>query len=245
MPFDVSMMGLKREQEDKKDDGEHREKKTAKGPKGKGRDADKGNVVELTKQVSKLALASARQLAVVSSAVILTILFRNEGKGLQIHDELKATTAAYTKMAKEAKPVERQALSSPHAYVWYALLSFVQKQKDQLSQEGKDSLAKHSEELKAVQGGKLIGIDEPTDEQKQVALRAAICDQIKVCRLQRCYDQTMAKLELSVDNTTTAKAAVSTIVAYMVLQAKASVKTGQAPKSDSERKVQELLDAVK
>eukprot|EP00929_Paragymnodinium_shiwhaense_P085828 TRINITY_DN46287_c0_g1_i1.p2 TRINITY_DN46287_c0_g1~~TRINITY_DN46287_c0_g1_i1.p2 ORF type:complete len:247 (-),score=89.82 TRINITY_DN46287_c0_g1_i1:248-988(-) len=242
MPSASSAMGLQMEDD------------MAKKRKGQGQgDASKQQIQKqidmLTAAVTDVAILasqSAREVALVKSATVHTTVFsvKDSVDAMKVVDTLQATTKTYAAKTKEMMPAQRSQYGSPHVFVWFDLISTYAE-----LTKGNDDLKRHHDKLTAHlqdlenQANAMIMENKTLD--KQEALRTVVSKMVPICRLQRCWTDTNFKLEINTKDSTSARDAENAVVTILVTTAKGHFKSGQAPRSNAERKVQGHLDKLK
>eukprot|EP00929_Paragymnodinium_shiwhaense_P060730 TRINITY_DN3031_c1_g1_i1.p3 TRINITY_DN3031_c1_g1~~TRINITY_DN3031_c1_g1_i1.p3 ORF type:complete len:271 (+),score=78.42 TRINITY_DN3031_c1_g1_i1:373-1185(+) len=211
-------------------------------PNRKKQDLDKGIMLQL----AKLTLNNTRNLAAVSSAVITTIVFnRDEGAGKELHDELKEVAAAYTTTVRALQAEQKAEYAAPHTYVWQGLITIVYRN----TQEGQDEYSKHmSNTMKVLSDSYVAKAMEITDSQdKEVYIKQlphVIGANMKICRVSKCWNAKMAKIELSATPASETEKAMVAVVKYIVEKCQGKVKMGAAPRSDAERRIQAWIEST-
>eukprot|EP00929_Paragymnodinium_shiwhaense_P098952 TRINITY_DN60487_c0_g2_i1.p2 TRINITY_DN60487_c0_g2~~TRINITY_DN60487_c0_g2_i1.p2 ORF type:complete len:249 (+),score=85.02 TRINITY_DN60487_c0_g2_i1:117-863(+) len=212
-------------------------------PAAKAKTADKkkyssDQYAELLAQVAKLSLSTARQVATLNSITIDAILVQKL-KVEEITTGLKEISKAYFDSTKNKSPQERNTFGSPHIYIWHELLSIVCKMAN--NEDHKPTIAAikaHVEDLDnrtnaEVQGKDVADLQHIKREQTQM--------QVKVCKYGKCWNQDLMKLECSTVAGTTARAAQEAVYNFLREKAGGTIKTGQAPRGDLERKIGKKL----
>eukprot|EP00929_Paragymnodinium_shiwhaense_P101855 TRINITY_DN65042_c0_g1_i1.p2 TRINITY_DN65042_c0_g1~~TRINITY_DN65042_c0_g1_i1.p2 ORF type:complete len:315 (+),score=81.34 TRINITY_DN65042_c0_g1_i1:71-1015(+) len=213
--------------------------KGGKAAKGGGR-ADKGEK-EIIKQLAKLSLLNARQVAALSSAVICTVVFKKNEIGEGLVKRLKDVTMAYSLQVKEMKPELKASFSAPHIFVWSALLTYAKEHfKD--NAELLQAVDKHNTEV--TEAVKRSGYKVEQQDELKAYRRKLIGLQVKICRVARCWATDLAKLELTTDNQSTAHQVQVHLVKSFEKHMQGSVKQGMAPRGDVERRIQRYIDGT-
>eukprot|EP00929_Paragymnodinium_shiwhaense_P079517 TRINITY_DN41408_c0_g1_i1.p2 TRINITY_DN41408_c0_g1~~TRINITY_DN41408_c0_g1_i1.p2 ORF type:complete len:249 (-),score=65.04 TRINITY_DN41408_c0_g1_i1:81-827(-) len=237
-------LGLKRIADTEADVKEETATKHAKkGDKGgKGAKGSKAAVddelAKLIKSTARLALGTARDTAALKACVVRTIVFERD-KAAAIVDEIKKTTTQYSQTVKAMKAEEKADFSSPHVFVWHTLINTLsEKTKSKECEKHVHSLSEHLKHLKT-RGEKLAQETFPADPQNHVieSVRDVIAEEVTLCRLHKCWNPTLMKLEMSAAVGSNAAQALSAVAYILAAEAKGKLKSGPQPKSDSERKV--------
>eukprot|EP00929_Paragymnodinium_shiwhaense_P072226 TRINITY_DN36657_c0_g1_i1.p1 TRINITY_DN36657_c0_g1~~TRINITY_DN36657_c0_g1_i1.p1 ORF type:complete len:212 (+),score=53.92 TRINITY_DN36657_c0_g1_i1:171-806(+) len=166
------------------------EKKSKAGNKAPAlkKDTDLGTMIAA---VSRLALSNARDVAMVSSAVLVTVTFSKE-KGEQLINLVKEVQRLCFQKSKESSPTERADMLSPHLYVWPECVRFLSLK---CSEESKALIQEHNVQLKKRQD--FLGTAAKMSTEK--ALLTAIGEVVKVVRMSKCYDPTKWKFQIHVE----------------------------------------------
>ena len=78
-----------------------------------------------------------------------------------------------------------------------------------------------------------------------VAQRTVIADQVRVCRVAKCWNPALARLEVNLKPGCSAENAHAAMVKMLCSLAQGVIKPQQAPKGDLERRIQAVLDKLK
>lgn len=203
---------------------------------------------EIVNLIARLSLGTARQVATLEAAIVTTVVFANESMGAELVAELKDTTQAYTLQSKALPPQERSQFSAPHTFVWLSLTSFVETQLKKEPEANKEDLRiinLHFADIKA-KAAEHTQNDPDNEELKAMAMRTVIALQVKICRSIKCYNPQQARIQINVerDRDCTAYQVKGVVVRFLEKHCKGSTKSGPAPKSDLERRIQSHLDAT-
>eukprot|EP00929_Paragymnodinium_shiwhaense_P056382 TRINITY_DN28218_c0_g1_i17.p2 TRINITY_DN28218_c0_g1~~TRINITY_DN28218_c0_g1_i17.p2 ORF type:complete len:237 (-),score=76.04 TRINITY_DN28218_c0_g1_i17:188-898(-) len=232
---DISMMprGVKAKVETNQEDQRPQKapRKDAAGKGGKSsssRGGKKADVDELVMQMAKLTLSNARKTATLEACVLQCVLFDKEDV---IATTAKQTAQDYGKMVKELEPKEREKCGGPHLYIWHecvrALATAGKKVAEDYLKETKNEAEKHVE-----------------PESLPAAMRDIYAENLKAFRVVKTWNPAVVRLEVGVEKNTKEDKVVKALISYLCEKAKGVKKTGTAPKSDAERKVQRMLEQL-
>eukprot|EP00929_Paragymnodinium_shiwhaense_P119811 TRINITY_DN91711_c0_g1_i1.p2 TRINITY_DN91711_c0_g1~~TRINITY_DN91711_c0_g1_i1.p2 ORF type:complete len:261 (+),score=80.75 TRINITY_DN91711_c0_g1_i1:74-856(+) len=252
MEMDAAAAGLKRSAQTsgaasatKVTKTDHQDKGRKGNGKGKNREISDADIKSITLVLGKLTLVNSRELAMIKSAVVKTMLFNKEKAG-HIVATLKQINKDYTSTVKSLSPSERSNWSSPHVFIWLELVTLMikatQDHNDQHKlKQIKEVLKNHLKEVNELAANELktstAGKDLQTHTRNSVALM------IKTAKLSTCWDPARMKLELSADASYThAVGAMHAVLDYFKEAADGALKSGAAPKGDLERRLSALLD---
>eukprot|EP00929_Paragymnodinium_shiwhaense_P083116 TRINITY_DN44150_c0_g1_i1.p2 TRINITY_DN44150_c0_g1~~TRINITY_DN44150_c0_g1_i1.p2 ORF type:complete len:288 (+),score=104.60 TRINITY_DN44150_c0_g1_i1:76-939(+) len=213
---------------------------TSRSRRQQNTEQDKGIIMQL----AKLTLSNARGLAAVESAVITTMIFnKEEGAGKLLHDELKAVANAYTNTVKTLAQDKKAEYAPPHTYVWQGLITFVHRHTMEVAEGPMHRANKLMVELTNIyiDGAK----QELQTEDKEIYIKHVphvIGQHTKICRLSKCWNAKMAKLQIMTGTSTMAMEVNELVSKFMVINCNAKVKMGAAPRTDAERRIQAWID---
>ena len=224
---------------------------------------------KMTVLLAKLALSQARELAMVKACLVHVVIFdKTTPLGKAISDQASATGKDYLATVKQLTPEKKQSFGSPHVFVWLDLVDKFTEQATTLScPSSADPMIQHDQELmkqveiicqkeKAAAAQAVLAVGKQTgnpppmptwdptnnSEDKQyraLTVREVTAEQVKVCRVQKCYNPSMARLDLHV---TPQYEPIRKIMFNLLCQhAKGQVKHSQAPKGDLERRIAKLM----
>eukprot|EP00929_Paragymnodinium_shiwhaense_P067987 TRINITY_DN34173_c0_g1_i4.p2 TRINITY_DN34173_c0_g1~~TRINITY_DN34173_c0_g1_i4.p2 ORF type:complete len:247 (-),score=71.84 TRINITY_DN34173_c0_g1_i4:67-807(-) len=187
---------------------------------------DSQEASQLLIATAQLSLASAQGLRVVTANTMDTLIML---KDTDIITTLMETTQKYAAEAKAKEKNQKASLGPPHLWVWEALVEHA-KQKYNTDEQLAALIVQHTEELKKA---KDLG-----------HLHSYLADLVKYCRVQKTYSEKTKKLQVCVAPATVAasiwKATRAHILATKAYQAE--MKVGPAPRSNLERRVQNMID---
>eukprot|EP00929_Paragymnodinium_shiwhaense_P067986 TRINITY_DN34173_c0_g1_i3.p2 TRINITY_DN34173_c0_g1~~TRINITY_DN34173_c0_g1_i3.p2 ORF type:complete len:247 (-),score=64.07 TRINITY_DN34173_c0_g1_i3:583-1323(-) len=187
---------------------------------------DSQEVNQLLIATARLSLASAQGLRVVTANTMDTLIIQKE---TDIVTTLLETTQKYAAKAKSKEKSQKANLGPPHLLVWEALVDHA-KHKYSTDEQLMTLINQHTEEVKKAR--------------EQGHLFDYLADLVKYCRVQKTYNEEAKKLQVCVAPATTAasiwKATRTHILATKAYQAE--MKVGPAPRSNLERRVQNMID---
>eukprot|EP00929_Paragymnodinium_shiwhaense_P015491 TRINITY_DN12358_c0_g1_i6.p2 TRINITY_DN12358_c0_g1~~TRINITY_DN12358_c0_g1_i6.p2 ORF type:complete len:246 (-),score=82.26 TRINITY_DN12358_c0_g1_i6:841-1578(-) len=216
----------------------------AKRPRSKGsKKGGKGNMDDLVMAVAKFSVVNSRAISVLQAASLTVILFEKETPvGKVVHTQTKEAARQYTSTIAGKSPTEKASYISPHIFVWLGLVASLvtmleEKKETYPYKQQIEKLQQFTDEytLVAKEMQKEFVVAE------QVAMRMALAERIRTCRLSKCYNAALIKVELS-GLGDKAQEAAKAVAAILCLEAKGQRKHGQAPRSDNERRVIQHLD---
>eukprot|EP00929_Paragymnodinium_shiwhaense_P040416 TRINITY_DN21107_c0_g1_i1.p1 TRINITY_DN21107_c0_g1~~TRINITY_DN21107_c0_g1_i1.p1 ORF type:complete len:288 (-),score=110.47 TRINITY_DN21107_c0_g1_i1:355-1218(-) len=220
-----------------------------KAGKGKGGKAaafpfDKGYTT-LVQQVARLSLANSRELALVKSVVVQTVLFSRDTKAGKVAETVKKTTEDHFAATKKINQQEKSLLGSPHVFAWLEALDFWLGVCKQVNNEPLRKLIEaHIGEMMEKATAALPADKQDDQALKQKLYRDEVQKVCKVFKVIKCWNPEMARMEI-----TPSPGLMTTLypalIDFMTEHAKANVKTSQAPKTDTERKIGKALDRLK
>eukprot|EP00929_Paragymnodinium_shiwhaense_P042356 TRINITY_DN21932_c0_g1_i4.p2 TRINITY_DN21932_c0_g1~~TRINITY_DN21932_c0_g1_i4.p2 ORF type:complete len:256 (+),score=97.32 TRINITY_DN21932_c0_g1_i4:96-863(+) len=196
---------------------------------------------ELAELVARFTLTQAKELAQVKAAVTHTVTFSKEAQlGKELMKKVKSTMIVFTEQSKSATPVKRQELGSPHVFVWLVLheniLVAAKAKKYELQ-------VKHLEEFaNYIKSYQTEILKEADIKDADVALRRAVAAHIRSCRLSQCFNPALSKLEISVANEVAGRAK-DAVIYVLEKMAEGTLRMGQAPRTDLERRIQKMIEA--
>eukprot|EP00929_Paragymnodinium_shiwhaense_P088813 TRINITY_DN49121_c0_g1_i1.p2 TRINITY_DN49121_c0_g1~~TRINITY_DN49121_c0_g1_i1.p2 ORF type:complete len:259 (-),score=103.25 TRINITY_DN49121_c0_g1_i1:636-1412(-) len=195
---------------------------------------------ELTELVARLTLTQAKELAQVKAAVTYTVTFSKEAQlGKELMENVKATMITFTEQSKNGTPAKRLELGSPHVFAWLVLYENVlevakakkyELQVQQLEEFGKFIKDRQTEVLK-----------EGDIKDPDIALRRVVAAYVRSCRLSKCFNPALSKLEISVSNEVAVRAK-DAVIYVLEKMAEGTLRMGQAPRTDLERRIQKLIE---
>eukprot|EP00929_Paragymnodinium_shiwhaense_P050061 TRINITY_DN25238_c0_g2_i2.p2 TRINITY_DN25238_c0_g2~~TRINITY_DN25238_c0_g2_i2.p2 ORF type:complete len:239 (+),score=83.88 TRINITY_DN25238_c0_g2_i2:846-1562(+) len=200
---------------------------------------------DLVKLVARLSLTNARQAAQLTAATHEVMTFdKQDGVGKKIVETTKDITTTYAAQMKVATPEEKLALGSPHSFIWLGLIQVMQQEIDanvaELKIYSKEIIAWNAwlgeEKTRIVKENGTINED--------LATRLATMSAIRTCRISKCWNPAMARIELAGSHAVPeAGKVINTVMKLIEIRCKGTRRHGQAPKSDVERKIEKLLSA--
>eukprot|EP00929_Paragymnodinium_shiwhaense_P069700 TRINITY_DN35163_c0_g1_i1.p2 TRINITY_DN35163_c0_g1~~TRINITY_DN35163_c0_g1_i1.p2 ORF type:complete len:234 (-),score=65.91 TRINITY_DN35163_c0_g1_i1:143-844(-) len=205
------------------------EGKPGKGAKAKAMDAD-GNAALLA-NLAKLSLKNSQQVRVLHSISIDTLQLPSD---LPLIASIKESMQSFNDAAKDIKnkpnqEIAREQLGQPHIFAWQALCEHVNKLMKEAKEDNKGILA-HTKEIE--------GLAHHMD--KLVVMQS----QVKVCKVCKCWNSSIVRLEISCTPNTTAMMAWADICKFLVSKHKGKLKQGVAPRANLEREIQDALDRM-
>eukprot|EP00929_Paragymnodinium_shiwhaense_P057916 TRINITY_DN29008_c0_g1_i2.p1 TRINITY_DN29008_c0_g1~~TRINITY_DN29008_c0_g1_i2.p1 ORF type:complete len:270 (+),score=87.10 TRINITY_DN29008_c0_g1_i2:140-949(+) len=235
MQIDSAAAGLKRS----------KESSSASGSSDKKKQRDEVAVEQLTDTMAKLLLSTTRTVATLQGALMDVVVFSKEEQlGADIMERTKAAVRDYGETVSKMQPEEKGAHFAPHIFIWLELFAVV----------------KAFCHLKAVSEVKpFVRIYEKMEEFNQTlaktralyveelglsseqALRMAVADEIRSCRVSKCFNPQQMKVEIATGSPL-ARTVVHGLITAICLGAKGMRKQGPPPKGDSERKLVRILE---
>eukprot|EP00929_Paragymnodinium_shiwhaense_P057845 TRINITY_DN28973_c0_g2_i1.p2 TRINITY_DN28973_c0_g2~~TRINITY_DN28973_c0_g2_i1.p2 ORF type:complete len:293 (+),score=98.02 TRINITY_DN28973_c0_g2_i1:71-949(+) len=212
-------------------------------------------VVSLVCSVARLSLTSSREIATIKSAILAVNIFQRETLPMgPLADKVKAVTEDYHEAAKRAAPNEKQAMGSPHVYAWLEAVGFLTQTLKDI--QNKTEMEKRLEQLLQQQDTKLMqvadeavkakpNVTEPAEQNKikQEAIREAVASYCRVFRVMKCWNPKMARLEMHITGPEGSEMC-GLLMGFMDKYAAGMTKVGQAPRSDTERRISKALDKM-
>ena len=195
--------------------------------------------------ISKLALGTAREVAVIKSCIIRVILIKKE-KFPELITTAKNTTKEYSAAVKTLSPELKGSLGSPHIFVWDSLLRLFAKTTKQKGLTLEIPVfAKALGELEEVAAAQcrdssLTGTEEELIQQK----RNILSREVEVCIVKKCWNPALARIELCTSHNTQSEAAMEAMLRVMKKIAEGDEKQNQAPRGAMERRIQRWVDKV-
>eukprot|EP00929_Paragymnodinium_shiwhaense_P056916 TRINITY_DN28491_c0_g1_i1.p2 TRINITY_DN28491_c0_g1~~TRINITY_DN28491_c0_g1_i1.p2 ORF type:complete len:262 (+),score=89.82 TRINITY_DN28491_c0_g1_i1:1248-2033(+) len=207
----------------------------------RGKDLDKDSLQDLLVQVAKLALGSAREVAVIRSVVMKVATFEKEAS--KIPDIVKQETAGYTAEVRALEPKDKEDFGPPHPFIWHALMKFLGAIQ---AQEGPKYPACHAHVVQVHEEAKKNQAALPEEAQKDIGwhMREIYAQHVKVLRVRRTWNAKIMKLEMAVSEEILVTKAATELMDYLKKEARAKIRVGAAPKTEVERKVQKLLEKI-
>eukprot|EP00929_Paragymnodinium_shiwhaense_P007006 TRINITY_DN110965_c0_g1_i1.p1 TRINITY_DN110965_c0_g1~~TRINITY_DN110965_c0_g1_i1.p1 ORF type:complete len:239 (+),score=41.50 TRINITY_DN110965_c0_g1_i1:149-865(+) len=189
-----------------------------------------GNMAQIVETMGKLVLTNTRELAQVSSACIVT-LTSDKDAAKELLQVLKDCQVAYFENSKSMKPEQRRELLSPHLYVWQELCRWMH-EKD----PGAKELIQEHNRVLGLRMAELEGAGLPKERAKLLAIQEVV----KVCRMSKCYDVQRHKLQFT--TLEHARPVLQRFCTLAVTSMKANMTAGTAPRSATERQLQQLIN---
>ena len=260
LPPDISKMNLGLEVSSKKaaegaPEGESASKVGRMKGKGKSkssqqeREEDSDNtsnkaLVRIITLIGKLSLGTARETAMIKSAILQVCLFDKQptNKALpKLEEAAKAATAAYAAKAKTLSQPEKATFGSPHIFAWaeFCKSTLMAAQMLKLAQPAA-TIEAHILDIET-KAAKLVA-DTNGKMELAAAAREETQNQVKVFRIQKCWNKELARLEMNTTYGTTAEKAGDAILTVLKSAYGGVMKKSQAPKSDLERRLQAWID---
>jgi hypothetical protein len=203
---------------------------------------------DLLMLLAKLVLSNARELAVVKSAVITTLLM-NKAQFDPVALAVKETMKGYDAMTKELPEGQKGDLGSPHLIVWHQLIASTAamaiedgKTRPLLKEELK-TLQDYDAEIgkrvqKLLEEKVVLGLPNLTDSE---ALKMLTGEEILVCRVGRPWNIKLSKLEMAARPNTAAEPVVAAMIRIHKVLCSAQFKSGPAPKGELERLIGKII----
>ena len=203
--------------------------------------------------LSTLTLGMARELALVKSIVITCVLIANDKS--EIPAKVMETTLGYSKHVDTLTREEKASFCSPHIMVWNTLIDVVKtlafnkgmkEQADVIARYQGQMTAAAIAEAKAENDSRSTKMtDEELDDAKSCAIRANVAKHVKVCRVAKCWNPLISRVELMTTAGSEAKFVEEAVIKVLIQLVDGDVKEGQAPRGKLERTLQLWLNKVK
>eukprot|EP00929_Paragymnodinium_shiwhaense_P092757 TRINITY_DN52757_c0_g1_i2.p2 TRINITY_DN52757_c0_g1~~TRINITY_DN52757_c0_g1_i2.p2 ORF type:complete len:263 (-),score=86.28 TRINITY_DN52757_c0_g1_i2:1070-1858(-) len=197
------------------------------GAEGKG--SGKGN--KQMDLVVRLLLQLSRDMALVRSAILTTVLFDKDSSDI-LWSPIKTVTVNFFDSMQACKTQqEKDALLSPHIYAWLEFLEVLYK-----IEECKAVVVEHQKNLKV--DAAMLMHEHKVKEVPAMKIAVGMC--IKIFRFNSTFKQERLKLEIStVGHAIPVQHAIQNL---MVSKYAGVVKFGSAPKSDLERRLEKTIN---
>ena len=189
--------------------------------------------------VAKLALGSAREVAMIKSIVLIVFTFEKAAVQAMV-DGIKMTTTQYTAAVKQLPQGQKGSLGSPHLFVFDTFIQSIKGLCASLHMETLlPPILRYEEEINK----KVAQLEaDGTPGDKAAWKRMAVQSQVRVFRVIRCWNQDLLRVEANFVDGVPALSAFEAAMTLLTKVAKGSRKTSQAPKGDLERKISKALD---
>eukprot|EP00929_Paragymnodinium_shiwhaense_P040421 TRINITY_DN21107_c0_g2_i1.p2 TRINITY_DN21107_c0_g2~~TRINITY_DN21107_c0_g2_i1.p2 ORF type:complete len:287 (-),score=103.11 TRINITY_DN21107_c0_g2_i1:257-1117(-) len=202
------------------------------------------NYANLVQQVAKLSLTNSRDLALVKSVVVQTIIFQRNTKAGKVAEVVKNVTEDYFSTTRKMGQQERAKLGSPHVFAWLEALDFLLRTAKETGDTKLVELIQTHTGTTMEKAQANTPVSSTDEAEKQALYREEVQKVCKVFKIQKCWNPELARMEIVLapqlmDTLYTA------LVDFLKVHAKAEVKLSQAPKTDTERKVGKALDKLR
>eukprot|EP00929_Paragymnodinium_shiwhaense_P025467 TRINITY_DN15396_c0_g1_i2.p2 TRINITY_DN15396_c0_g1~~TRINITY_DN15396_c0_g1_i2.p2 ORF type:complete len:292 (+),score=94.54 TRINITY_DN15396_c0_g1_i2:66-941(+) len=206
------------------------------------RRGDRADISDLVKHLAKLTVANSADIRALKAIAMLNMVVEREGVvAAKLIAETKSTAAAYLAHVKTWPPQEKASFGPPHCFVWSVLITVLSDAAVQAQMQAEHKLLEaHKQEL-TQSATELVNKKEFDDT--PAAMRHIIGLRVKVARIVRCWNPALARIELApAANDTDIKQVMECMLAIITKLAKGVRKHHMAPKSESERRVDRLLN---
>eukprot|EP00929_Paragymnodinium_shiwhaense_P045407 TRINITY_DN23204_c0_g1_i3.p2 TRINITY_DN23204_c0_g1~~TRINITY_DN23204_c0_g1_i3.p2 ORF type:complete len:256 (-),score=83.83 TRINITY_DN23204_c0_g1_i3:583-1350(-) len=211
---------------------------------------DAGELQGLTLQMAKLLLATSSDVRHIKTILTVNVLFDKESElGAKVAATAKQVMGDYMAQTKAMQVEERGAFGPPTCFVWQGLISVIMQAGKELQAMNDPRAAKLEHALAKIQEHN-TAIEKHTQQlvvtenmDPKAAARAAVTAAVKVCRVCKCYNPKMMRLELApAMQCKLTGDTLNAIGKVMETAAGGQVKQGAAPKSDAERRIEKALN---
>jgi hypothetical protein len=191
----------------------------------------------LLMQVIKFTLINSKDIREIKSALVEVMLFNiedDDSVGYKVQEQVKAATAAYSAHAKTLTPSQRASHYPPHIFAWHALATAATTVATETNHPALVELKQYfkvvSEKAKTVKEEKDF-----KDKTMEVAVREVYLRFVKIAKVNKCWAQSLNKVELCAMDE--AMPAATAILQVLNAHAKGQYKRGSAPRGDLERRL--------
>lgn len=189
-------------------------------------------------QLANLTLKNIKDIAALQAACVQTMVFSSETDlGKKMADKTKSCIAGFMEAQKKAKGPDRDALLSPHVWVWIGMWQVASEccetnRRDKVAQELSRALAECDDLIKAAAQVR----KEEYGIKEELAVCVSIVEKVSHFKILKCFDKGRIKLEARAEEGESLKV-IKLVFRLLEQQCGGNRKYGTAPRGPLERLV--------